>query len=97
AVRAGHERHVHALGEVDFVWVNLRKDGLLRQTHIIVAVAIEALRIDPAEVADTRQGNANQAIQKLVHTLAAQRDAATDGVALAEAKAADRNARQGDL
>src|SRR5262249_53436626 len=71
--------------------------SLFRQTHIIVAVAVEALGIDAPEVANTRQGDADQAIEELVHPLAAQRDTATDRVALAEAKAADSHSGLGDL
>src|SRR5262245_35431035 len=49
AVRARDKRHVHALGERHLVGVNLRKHHLLGQAHAVVAVAVEALRVDAAE------------------------------------------------
>src|SRR5262249_4957742 len=92
-----YKRHVHALRERYFVRVDLRKDRLLRQAEAVVAVAVEALGIHAAEVADTRQGDTNQSIQKFVHAPTAERHAAADLVALAKTKATDRHAGLGDL
>src|SRR5262249_8176807 len=48
-------------------------------------------------VADARQGDADQAVEELVHAPAAQGHPATDRVALAEPEAADRLLGLGDL
>src|SRR5438270_770491 len=55
------------------------------------------LGVDGAGVADTRQGDADEAVQELVHALAAERHPAADLVPLAEAEAADGHLRLGHL
>lgn len=55
----------------------------------IVAVAVEALGVHTAEVANSRQGDVDQSIQEFVHPLAPQGDAAADFVTFAEAEGAD--------
>src|SRR5437870_5216174 len=77
-VGAGHERHVHALHERNLVRVDLWKHLLLRQTEAVIAVAVEALRIDAAKVADTRQRDADEPVEELVHAPAAQRHPTAD-------------------
>src|SRR5262245_32970386 len=89
AGRGGHKRNVHALDEVHLVRVDLGEHPLLGQPQRVVAVAVEALGVDPAEVADTRQGDRDQPVEELVHPPAAERHAAADLVADAEAEAGD--------
>src|ERR1017187_4504279 len=95
--RAGDEGDVHALREVHLVGVDLGEDHLLGQADRVVPVAVEALRIDAAKVANTGQGDADEPIEELVHAPAAQSHAGADLVALPQAKRADGDARLGDL
>src|SRR5688500_1053348 len=46
---------VHAPDLIDLVVVDLRKHDVFLDAHGIVAAAIEALRVQPAKVADARQ------------------------------------------
>src|SRR5262245_59818183 len=57
----GDERDVHALREIDLVRVDFRENHLFGQAHAVVAVAVKALGIDAAEIANTRQSNADEA------------------------------------
>src|SRR5262249_15810878 len=77
-VRAGHKRDIHTLGEGDFVRINFRKNHLLGEAETVISLAIKALGIDPSEIADTRQGDTDQAVEKLVHSPAAQSYPAAD-------------------
>src|SRR6266545_3287969 len=95
--RTGDKGDVHALSERHLVGIDFGEDRLLRQAEAVVAVAVEALGVDAAEVANTRQGNADQAIQKLVHAAATQGHAAADLVTLAQTEAADRDLGLADL
>src|SRR5712691_11368682 len=81
-LRGRDERHVHALGKGHLVRVDLREDELLRQPEAIVAIAIETLRVDPAKVANTGQGDTDQPVQELIHAPAPQRNPAANLVAL---------------
>src|SRR5262249_41736417 len=88
-VGARDEGDVHALDEGHLVRVDLGENALLAQPQAVVAVAVEALGVDAAEVADTRQGHADEPVEELVHAPAAEGDPAADLVALAQAEAAD--------
>src|SRR6186997_32375 len=73
---------VHAAHLVDFVVLDLREHDLLLEAHGEVATAVERLAVQAAKVADTRQGDVHQAIDELVHAVAAQRDLGADRHAL---------------
>ena len=62
----------------------------------VIAAAVEALRIEPAEVAHARQRDVDQAVEELVHPRLAQRDLAADRLAVAQLEGGDRLARLGD-
>ena len=68
----GHKGDVHSLGAWKLVWIQFGKHQLFGQSQAVVAVAVEGVRVQPAKVTDTRQGQRNQAIEELVHPLAAQ-------------------------
>src|SRR5439155_6001873 len=89
---AGDEGDVHALREVHLVGIDFREHHLFGQADRIVAVAVEALRVDAAKVANTRQGDADEPIEELVHPLSPQGHAGADLVALTLAKRADSDA-----
>src|SRR5262249_54053663 len=92
-----NKSHVHTLGESHLVRVNLWENHLLRQAKAVIAVPVEALGVDAAEVADTRQGDADESVEKLIHPLAAQSHPTADLVALTQAESAHRLAGLGDL
>src|SRR5690606_9252124 len=86
----GDEGDVHALGTLDLVELDLREHALLRQTHGVVATAVETAR-ETAEVADTGYGDGNQAVGELPHVGSPQGHGATDRIALPKLEV-----RQGD-
>src|SRR5205807_3687052 len=83
-VGGGADGDVHAPDGVDLVVVDLGEDQLLGDTERVVAAAIERSRREAPEVADTRDGDADEAIEELPHPVAAQRDLGPDGIALPE-------------
>src|SRR5512132_795674 len=86
----GRDRHVEPAHGLDVVVVDLRENDLLADANRVVAAAVERLRGEAAEVADARNRDRDQAVEELPHPVAAQRDARTDGHALAELEAGDR-------
>ena len=56
----------------------------------IVAAAVEALRVETPEVLDARQRDRNEAVEKFVHAIAAQRDLGADRHAFAQLVGCDR-------
>src|SRR5690242_2106007 len=95
-LRGGRDRDVHPPDRVDLVVLDLRKDDLFLDAHVVVAAAVEAASRHAAEVAHARQRDGHQAVEELVHPLLAQRHHAADRVALADLEAGDRLARLGD-
>src|SRR4051794_10270471 len=86
----GDQRDVHAARPVDLVDVDLAEHRLLVQAERVVAVAVELLGVQPAEVADTGQGQRQEPVQELPHPVAAQGDLGADGHALAQLELRDR-------
>src|SRR5687768_8814606 len=82
-VRLRRGGDVHAADRIDLVEVDLGENDLLGDAEVEVAAAVEAARRDAAEVADARQRDRDQALEELVHALAAQRDLHADRVVLA--------------
>src|SRR5690348_15693673 len=74
-VRAGggDDAHLEPAKLVDLVVVDLRKHDLLAHAQRVVAAAVEAVRADPAEVADARQRDVQELVQEVPHAPAAQR------------------------
>src|SRR5690606_32433038 len=81
---------------VDLVLVDLEEHDLLAQTEGVVAVAVELAAVEPAEVADSGQGQRQQAVGELPHAVAAEGDVAADGLALAQLELCDGLACLGD-
>ncbi len=69
---------------------------MLFQAARIIAATVEALRIEPAEVLDARQRDGDEAIQKLVHAVAAQGHLGAKGHALAHLEGGDGLSRRGE-
>ena len=84
----GHLGHV--------VDVDLGEDDLLGDTDGVVAAAVE-FTVDTLEVADTRQGDADETLHELVHAVTAQGNANADGHFLADLEVGDILLRQGSV
>src|SRR3954468_23101351 len=88
--RGRRDADVHAADLVDRVVVDLREDDLLADAHVVVPAAVEALRVEPAEVADPRDRDRHQPVEELVHARVAQRHGHADGHLLAELEVRNR-------
>src|SRR5690606_38951180 len=75
---------------IDLVVVDLWKHDVLLDAHGVVATAVEALGVQAAEVANARKRDVDQAIQKFVHALVAQRHLGADRHAFAHLEGGDR-------
>src|SRR4051812_18250606 len=93
--RRGDHGDVHAPHAVDPVLVDLVEHRLLGQAERVVALAVELLRREAAEVTDSREGDRDEAVQELPHAVAAERGVRTDRHALAELELGDGLARLG--
>src|ERR1700749_1816640 len=91
----GADRNVHATRLRDLVEIDLGENDVLLDAERVVAAAVEALRVQPAEVAHAGQRDVHQAIDELVHAGLAQRDLAADRLVLAQLEGRDRNPRIG--
>src|SRR6516164_194459 len=87
---------VHAPDIGHLVVIDLWENNVLTDAERVVAAPIEALRIEPAEVAHARQRNGDQPVKKLVHARLAQRHLAADRLAFAQFVGRDRFARRRD-
>src|SRR4029079_3939770 len=90
AVRARDERDVHPVDRLDRVVVDLGEDHLLLHAQRVIPSSIERLRPEPAEVADSRDRDRDEAIEELPHPRAAQRDGRADLLTLAQTEVGDR-------
>src|SRR4051794_20472120 len=88
---------VHAAWAVDAVGVDLVEHRLLVEPERVVAPAVELVRRQAAEVADTRQRDRQQPVQELPHPIAAQRDLRADRHALTQLELRDGLGRPTDL
>ena len=61
----GHHSDVHTAHVIDRIRIDLMEHGLLGETKVVVALAIELVTVDTAEVADTGQRKGQQTIQEL--------------------------------
>ena len=70
------------------VHVNLRENHLLLETEGIVAISVKLLG-NTVEVADTRERNADEPLEELVHLDIAESNLYSDRLALAEVEVGD--------
>ncbi len=70
---------VHAPHGFGLVVVDFDEDDVLLQAHRVIAAAVEALRVQAAEVAHARQRHRDQTVEEFVHLVLAQRDLHADG------------------
>src|ERR1044072_1258977 len=71
--------NVHAPRPINFVEVTLLEDQLILNSNRVSAATSKGARADAAKIAQARQHCVDEAIQKLVHPLAAQRHRNADG------------------
>ena len=90
---AGHDRDVHALLPLDLVQFDFRENRLVRDAERIIATAVKRTGRNAAEITNTRQRGRDQAIEKLIHRVAAQRHVAADRLAFAQFEIRDALAR----
>src|SRR5215470_18656471 len=90
-VGRGADGDVHATGLRDLVEIDLGENDVLLDAERVVAAAVEALRIEAAEVAHAGQRDVHQAIDEIVHARLAQRDLAADRLVLAQLEGRDRD------
>src|SRR6185312_12645993 len=83
-IGGGADRDVHATRFRDLVEIDLGENDVLLDAERVVASAVEALRVQAAEVADAGQRDVHQAIDEIVHARLAQRDLAADRLVLAQ-------------
>src|SRR5258708_3898132 len=88
-------RDVHAPRFPHLVEIDFGENDVLLDAERIVAAAIEALRIEAAEVADARQRDVDQAIDEFVHLGLAQRHLGADRLVFTQLEGRDRDARIG--
>src|ERR1700761_4550901 len=89
-LRGSVEHDVHAPHGFGLVVVDFQEHHVLLHAHGIVAAAVEGLGIDATEVAHARQRHGDQAVDKLIHLVAAQRDLGADRQVLADLEGRDR-------
>src|SRR4030095_2263782 len=88
-LRRRGDRDVHAPELVDLVVLDLGEDDLFLDAQAEVATAVEAARVDAAEVPDAGDRDRDETIEELPHALAAQRHLRADGEVLANLEGCD--------
>src|SRR5579863_10092003 len=76
--RRGAHRDVHAPCLPHLVEIDFGENDVLLDAERVVAAAVEAFRVEAAEVAHPRQRDVDQAIDELVHLDLAQRHLAAE-------------------
>src|SRR5690554_3782337 len=95
-LRGRRDHDVHAPNLIDLIVVDLGENDVFLDTHGVVATAVEGVRVQPAEVANTRQRDVHQAVEKFVHAGAAQSDLHAERHFLTHLEASDRLASVGE-
>src|SRR5436189_1367181 len=93
--RRGAYRDVHAPRFAHLVEIDLGENDVFLDAERIVAAAIEALRVEAAEVAHARQRHIDQTVDEFIHLGLAQRDLAADRLVFAQLEGRNRNTRIG--
>src|SRR6478735_4477413 len=88
-LRGGDDGDVETANPVDLVLIDLVEHALLLETEGVVAVAVELLGRETAEVADTGQCERDEAVHELPRAVTAEGDVRADGLALAQLELRD--------
>src|SRR5580704_2120500 len=94
--RRGAYGDVHAPDLGCLVVVDLGENDVLLEAERVVAAAVEALRVEAAEVPHTRQRDVDQPIDELEHPRLAQRHLTADRLVLTQLVGRDRLTGLGD-
>src|ERR1043166_444147 len=65
---------------LDFIQLDFRKNGLVRNSKSVVAVLVKTTRRDAAKVANAWQRGFDETLQKFVHSFSAQGHLRADGL-----------------
>src|SRR5690606_29031350 len=79
-LRRGHDSDVESTDAVDLVLVDLVEHALLLETERVVAVAVELLARQTAEVADAGQSERHEAVDELPRAVTTEGDVRADGL-----------------
>src|SRR5262249_14842097 len=82
--RAGANGDVEPPGIGNFVEIDLREHGVFLDAEAVVSAAIEAFRIETAEIANAGQRDIHQTVDEVIHASLPQGDLATDGLAVTQ-------------
>src|SRR3989441_8374101 len=85
----GHDRDLETTQLVDLVVVDLREHDLLAQAERVVASAVEAVRVDTAEVTNARQRDVQKLVEEVPHAAAAKGGLDSDRLTLAQLERRD--------
>src|SRR5262249_2581969 len=88
--RWGHDRHIHSASLVHLHVIDLRKDQLISEAECVVPASIKSARRHAFEIADARQSNGHQAVEKLPHPLSSERHHRRDRHSLADLERRNR-------
>src|ERR1700733_15136588 len=95
-LRSGVDDDVHAPHGFRLVVVDFDERHVFLETHREIAAAVEALAVQPAEVAHARQRHGDETVEEFVHAVLAQRDLHADRPAHRDLERRDRLLRLGD-
>ena len=87
--RGGDDCNIKTDVALDFIELDFGKNRLVGNAERVVAVAVEAARRNSAKIANARQRRLDQALEKLIHPLAAQRHLGADRLVLAQLEIRD--------
>src|SRR3989442_14118809 len=93
---SGDDGNVHALLPFDLIELDFRKNGLVAHAQRIIAAPVKGASGEAAKIANARQGGGDEPVKKFIHGIAAQSNAAADGLALAQLEVGDAMARFAD-
>src|SRR5699024_6370712 len=87
--RRGRNDNIQAAQGINLVVINLRKHDLFANTQTVITTSVKRTRIQTTKVADTRQRNIDQTIQKFVHLSATQGNLAANRPSFTDLEAGD--------
>src|SRR5690606_28225622 len=95
-LRSRGDGDIQTTNLVYLVIFHFRENDLFGHAHCVVTTTVERPRVQATEVTNTGNRDINQAIKKIVHTLATQGDFGTNGPARTNLETCDGFTRLGD-
>src|SRR5476649_2691873 len=87
--------HVETQYAFSLIVVDFREHDMFLDSHRVVAMTIETLRVERAKIPDSREGDRDQAVEELIHAGLAQGNLRSDRHVLAHLECRDRLAGVG--